>query len=462
MFKEKKEFLILSLLGYAVLLIMAVIFFRERLNIDTSYYFFKSLNKQHFYIEHDRFVLAIAEIPLLIGNYLNISLKTIAIAYSVWHVLFFFLFGFILSWRYKNNTYLLLFLLLQVVGILFGFLCPIFEQYYGTAILAGFYIILRNTKQVNILTGILLFIIAFFAVTSHPFNLILFILLLMLDFTYRKNKRLLLSLLVLVPVYLLFKIFHVSEYEKGKVSWIFDIVNNKTYLKLFESSHWKHHFQFLFQHYREVLAAYILFTLLALWQKLYRQLIIVWVFFIGSVLLINFSYAVTEYSGYIEQVCYLIVPIVFIPFFVDILPGVKHKVILILFLVLSGSCIGYRLYLQYGKAQQYTQKTARVMHWVQDAREKKSCKNYVFFEKYHDISTLIGWDISYASMIYSGFDRGQMQVSIVPLEDNNTKELDEIAPASYLFRYGETEKIQTLNKKYFKLCEDSGYRNLYP
>lgn len=462
MLSQKKAVQVLSLAAYALLFAFAFFFYKERLNVDTSYYFFKTLNEKWFHIEHDRLVLGIAELPVWLGSLIQVSLKSIAIAYSLWHVAFFFLIGLLISLRYKRPEYLLLFLMLQLVGIIYGFVCPVFEQYYGTALLAAMYIILRNTKKLSALTILILFVLSVFAVSSHPFNLILYTLLLLLDFVYRRNKFLLLGFLSLVPLFLIFKIFHVSEYEKGKVSWIFDLVHNKTYLKLTEISHWKMHALYLFHYYKEVLLALLLFTILAFSQKLYRQLALVILFFTGTLILINFSYAITEYSGYNEQVCYLLVPLVLIPLFTDAIPSVKSTFILYSLVILTCIVLAYRFYLQFQLAKQHKVKTERVLHWIGEARQKNQCRNYVLFNQFSDISTLTGWDISYSSLILSAFEKTQRQVTIVPLEENVTTEIDSIGTGRYLFRFGEVEQVKKLNRHYFNLCESGHYQNLFP
>ncbi len=462
MLSQKKAFQILTLASYGLLFVFAFFFYKERLNVDTSYYFFKTLNEKWFHIEHDRLVLGIAELPVWVGSLMQVSLKSIAIAYSLWHVAFFFLIGLLISLRYKKPEYLLLFLMLQLVGIIYGFVCPVFEQYYGTALLAAMYIILRHSKKLSAYSILTLFILSVFAISSHPFNLILYTMLLLLDFVYRRNKYLLIGFLSLVPLFLIFKIFHVSEYEKGKVSWIFDLVHNKTYLKLTELSHWKKHAHFLFQYYKEVLLALLLYTMLAFRQKLFRQLTLIILFFAGALILINFSYAITEYSGYNEQVCYLLVPLVLIPLFTDALTAVRSTFIHYSLVILTCLVLPYRFYLQFQLAKQHKVKTERVMQWIGEARQKKQCRNYVFFNQFSDISTITGWDIPYSSLLLSAFEKNQEQVTVVPLEDNVTTEVDSIGAGRYLFRYGEVEQVKKLNSQYFNLCDRGRYHNLFP
>lgn len=459
-FSQKKVTLLLALLAYLALLIMAIIFFKERLNVDSSYYFFKTLNQGRFHIEHDRLVLAIAEWPVLLASKLHLPLRTIVMIYSVWHVLFFLLPGLLLSLRYRQSHYLLLFVLLQLVGIMYGFVCPVFEQYYGTALLAAMYIVLRQTTELRVGSGMLIAVMAFLGVGSHPFNLILFGLLITLDFSYRKNKAILCSMLALIPLWILFKFFHISDYEKGKINWIFDIMHNKTYRSLGEWSHWKAHFIFLWQYYKEVLLGLAVLTVLCVQQQGTRQLMWVFVFFFGALFLINFSYAVKEYSGYNEQVCYLLVPLVLIPLLTEPISQLSAKPLQIILFCCCLYIIPSRLLIQYRNAQVNAKKTTRVMQWIADARQMNSCKNYVYADAFRDINTVTGWDISYSSLIFSAFTPEQQQVSIVPLEENNPEILESIDRHSWLFRFGEVEPIESLNPAYFRLCDQDAYKKL--
>ena len=84
---------------------------------------------------------------------------------------------------------------------------------------------------------------------SHPFNAILALFILSMDFTEYRSFKKYLPYLIIIPVFILFKKLTASEYESGKMNWIFDIEHNKTYEMLFQQEHLIRRTQFLLNHY---------------------------------------------------------------------------------------------------------------------------------------------------------------------------------------------------------------------
>lgn len=436
--------------SYLFLIAMTILFFQERLLSDTSYYFFKTLNQQQFHVEHQRYVLAIAELPVYLLSNMGAPLKVMAIVFSVWHVVYFYLIGFVIFKKYKSIYPWLLLLLLQLIGVVYGFVCPIFEQYYGTALAVLFYFILKEHSRLSIKSNILSLFLFAMIIMSHPFNAILAIFILALDYIEYRNIKKYIPYLLLIPLFILFKKMTASEYESGKMNWIFDLEHNKTYEMLFQKEHIIRRIQFLFSHYYEVLIGLVVILSYYIYSKSLLKFFVVASFFAGAMLLINFSYNIEELTRYHEQVYYLIVPIVFIPFVLDFYANLSNKMVKGGFTFLLLVVIVTRIWKQKELAEFYTAKQAMVEAWIQKGQFQQDSKFYIFKSSYPELQQMMDWDIPYYSLMMSSMKHYAKQVTIFPIEEK-ISEVNPIATDEYWFRAGEKEKISTLNKQYFQL-----------
>ena len=448
---------ILAQVGYLVLAAMAVLFFQERLSSDTSYYFFKALNTRWFHVEHQRAVLLFAEWPVVLLSWFGVSLKVLAVAYSLGHVLFFYAIGWYSYRRYRTVFAWLLLLLLQLVGIREGFIGPIFEQFYGTALAVLFFQHLPDVRGWKGLAfSVLLFVLV---ISSHPFNIILALFLLALDFIRTHSSRRYLPYAVILFLFLLYKSAVASEYESGKMKWIFDLKHNKTYALLFDAAQLRARALFLVQYYAEVLLALFLLTLFWWRQKEYLRLALLWTFFTGALLLINFSYAITEYSRYNEQVYYLLVPLVLIPLLLFAFPAWEKKNLLPVMALLP-LLITWRFYLQANTAIGFRSKTELARTWVRQAQQQEGCCFYLTPKAWLGKERFVDWDMGFFTLYLSAAEAYAKQVTILPVEDDTAAVLA-LPPEQWWFRGGEAEARVGLNMRYFALC-NAGYQPLRP
>ncbi len=447
-----------TLFLYAILLCMTIIFYQERLNIDSSYYFFKTLNRGFFYIEHQRYVLAIAELPVVLGGWLGLSLKHIVVLYSVWHVLFFFLIGALLLYHYKKTSYILLMLSLQTIGILYSFVNPIFELYYGVALAAWLYIILKENSRLHPRHYIMLAVLSFFIISSHPFNIILYAGIIATDFIRRKKNVLPLTAISLVLIFLLTKSLFISDYEQGKIWWTFNFAQNKTYENLFTLSYWQQHLLFLWRHYFDWLLLVPLFLVVGFRYLSSIVFLITVSLFVLVVGFAHLSFTMLAPSGYAEQVFFISIPVVLFCLFIEILPLVKNywlvrSIPLVIFFL-----VGMRLYKQYNLGKDYSQRVVWIQQQTMRAMENNNCKALILVPENANISHYLGWDIPFTSMVYSSMQKGKRTFSIVPMHVGDSNFFYNIAESTYYFRLEEIMPMAELDNHYFDFCAQEKYR----
>lgn len=441
--------LIVIHIGYLTLMIMAILFYQDRLASDTCYYFFKTINTEWFHIEHQRWVLALAELPVVLMVKMGASLKFIAIIFSIWHLFFFYLIGGVVFKLYKDASVWLLLLMLQTFGIMYGFVGPIFEQFYGTALAVLFYSLLKVKRESTNQKKWILILLAAWILTSHPFNVILLVYLLVVDYIEFRNVKKYLWFVFLIPLYVVFKWAMASEYESGKMNWIFNVTQNKTYLLLFDVVHVKARLLYLLHYYWDVLLVWIGYTFLLIRRGSWLKLMVSFLFVAGVVLLINFSYDITEYSGYHEQVYYLLVPIILIPFMMNEFKSLNTYPQLIVIVIIS-IFIGFHIVIQYNYAKNFSQKRDLVALWIKNAQSQSGTKFMVMWNDYHFKSGYVNWDMPFYTLLYSSMHRFEKQVTVYPLE-NEKETIEAIVNTQFWFRPGEVLPLEKLNKNYFKL-----------
>lgn len=110
---NKKQILIIGIFTYGVLLILSILFYKERTAFaDISYHLFAILKDGTFAIQNNRFGAAITQLVPLVGSKLGLSLKAIAISYSIAFALLYLLIFIIICEYLKNTKIALAFLFL--------------------------------------------------------------------------------------------------------------------------------------------------------------------------------------------------------------------------------------------------------------------------------------------------------------------------------------------------------------
>ncbi|HEX7411877.1 MAG TPA: hypothetical protein VF298_07025, partial [Bacteroidales bacterium] len=301
-------------LPFILLALLSVFLYRERIYADAGYYLFNVVNSGSFWIEHDRYVLAISQLLPLTGVWLGLSMKPILIMYSVGHVLFFYLLFLFVYFGLDDRRSGLMLILLQTVGILHSFFTPQFELYYGIGLLITFYAIFRQ-DILGWFAILLMVVLEFFALTSHPLIFLLFAFVMLFDIRKKEPRdwKLYILFVLVFAGALYFKFTTFSAYEQAKINWQFNYDDNKLYLNLNSPDYLLKLGLFLLHYYAEVIVLWIIGILMLLRYKAFMKALMVIMSFIGYIALVNSAYSGIEYSRYIEQVYFPLVFIALIP-----------------------------------------------------------------------------------------------------------------------------------------------------
>lgn len=449
-FNRVNWFLFFQTTVFAVLIVLSVIFYRERLLADSGYYLMRVINSRMPWIEHGRFILFFSQVLPWIGVTFQVPLKVVLILYSLNHVLFPLLIFYLVVLRFNNPMAGVFMIILQLAGIVTGFLVPMFELYYAASMLVLFAAILYKGST-GIYNNLILLTLAFFIVSSHPMGIVLLLMVSgyhALDFG-KKYQWLYLQIVILLMTLLLFKYFTASDYEAGKSAAILQGLKAGKYnLGFFTQLA-----GFLLKNYYTLMVIAIVVIALFISRRDYLKL----GFYLASVTIIGLLSAlntgVFELSRYVEQVWFPLVFGVSFPLMIGLAEKLKRNVSLI-FALLFLLLILHRLRMITDMSLSYNHRTSQMMRLTAHAGTYGG--QWFIIDDYNISNELIpgaNWSYPIETMLLSALDGPSKTVSLCTLEDylyeDNFKKLN---LTNYLFRRFEVEPLSNINTHYFSLA----------
>ncbi|MCB9185984.1 MAG: hypothetical protein H6601_04485 [Flavobacteriales bacterium] len=448
-----KAIILLEHVGFLVLGILAVLLANERLIADSGYYFIQVVNSEWFWIEHNRLILALSQIAVLLGTWAGIGMKGLIIVYSIWHVLFFYLIYLVSKFKYRNGAAGLILLLIQTLGMGFGFFVPMFELYYAAGLIILFDSILSE-GQIKLPQTLLLGILSIFIASAHFFAVALLGMVIIvhgIESRFKHLRSYVVPILAIIAV-LIFKKFNISEYEQGKIDWFINGLHNFT----FSAEYLNNLSSFLSAHYVDFLLIMALNLALIVYSRKWMILAV----FIGSVVILTVMVTISDpwfqASRYQEQVYF---PLMFLAAYFLVKYGfasnhnwLKHGAVALVSVTFLIRIIGIQ-----EKSEWFTGRLNELRGHIQLAQELEGTKFIVNEAK---LEFEPNWSYPIESLIISASEF-EKTVTIctdadISYDDNRTK----LLPNQFLFRRWEVHELSELNPAYFEL--DSSEYQLIP
>lgn len=426
------------------------------MNSDAGYYLFHCINKRTFYIEHHRFVLGIAEILPLIFTWLGLPLKSIIIAYSIGHVIFFAL-SSMMAYRFNPNSVIpLLIALLGIAGLRESVYTPQFELYYGLVfVFLAYSLILKNNfRSVEL---ILFTVFLFFAFTSHPFAVVGFLFVFVLHIANFRtiNFPLILSVVLLLIVYIFWKNYTASGYEQGKISLYSTAIKELKFFIPFTHGKIPGLLKQLFLYYPDIIALMLFaFTVLIINRKYILSSLAVLMISVALLLIWMLYPEPGGINRYLEQVYFIFVFAVLSLFlFLELNP----RYLYVFFAVFL-----YRVVIITNLYSRFQTRT-EVMDKLLNIAAQRNGQRYYIRQKDMGLEQydLADWSYGFETMCRSSVMH-KKTISIVTEDDLFFEKNDSLlSPDQYLFRRWEREYTSDLNAVYFKM-EPGVYQLLVP
>jgi len=320
---DKKIFLF-GLTSYAILIVLALLFYVERIAIlDASYQLFSVLRKGNFAIQNFRFGAFFTQAFPLFGSKAGFTLPTVMKLYSLSFV-FYHTTIFVLSllWT-KSPKFGVVILLFSIFITTHTFYWIQSELIQGLVLLLLFFSYVQyafsnieTIEKTNFWGFSVSMVFTFFLVFIHP--LVLFPFLFLAGFFYLHNtvnKQILLNLCGAYIIVFIFKtVFFKVAYDSSAMGGL------KNFLTLFPDyftlTSNKNFIRYIFTDYYLIPISFILLVYFYIKQQDFKKLSLFLVFFVGYLLLINVTQAKGAEQFYIESLylplsIMLIIPLVF-------------------------------------------------------------------------------------------------------------------------------------------------------
>ena len=437
-------------LPWMVLFAMSAYFYKARIFAESGLYFSQIINNKTFYVECQRIVSGISQILPLISIWSGLEFRFVLLLYSLGHIVFFYFLFLFVYYGLRDRRSGLLIILTQTVGIVYSFFIPVFELYYAVPLLITFYAIWRLPFRYN--TLYILLLLEVLILFSHPVAFMLFVYLLLYDFRKEKVK----PFKFYIPVVLVllgtvaFKYFVMCDYESGKLASQINFFENKQFLLFLNPDYNKAIGIFLLRYYFEILISFLVVIIMLVTRKQWFRLLLVTGTFIAYAMLVNSSNILTP-TGFMEQVMFPFVPIVFIP----LIYGFSSKGrqgrqnLAVLFI---SALVVYRLALIYAGGEIFMKRIIQMEQLIETARQKGGSKFVVSSDIVDHGYTQFNWSYPIETMLLSAIDGNDQTITIVPDKDFYSEiDTEKIGANQFIYRKIELKNYSWLNKRYFHL-----------
>ena len=440
-----------------LLMFFAVRFADERLYADSGYYLLRTINEGSFHIEHGRWVLAIAEAPALVASLLGTSMDAVIVVYSITNILFLALGIAYALFVLEDRRTALLLAMIHVIGLAHGLFCPVFELYYGVALLVLCIATVWNTHVRSKYRAVLSFLLFIGALSSHPmvWALILGSLLLL---NPSQRRSILRPALVIMIAFAMFRGFTMSAYEAGQLAFLQRFAFPALVVGLLAPDVLMEQARRIILHYPDVLVLSTFCVVVLWWNRQRRAAIIHLLGLFALYLAVGLYLPEPTHDRYREQVDFAFTAWTFIVILLSVWEITVWRPALLTVFV---ACLGFRLAYIGSIAPSYSARTTWEKELIADARHQGMHKAII-----DPMNTAFGtlddrvapyWSLGVESLLLSAKDGPERAVSIITTDDLQCpgvpENLDKV-----VMRCWDVLDPEALSARYFQLGSGSYFR----
>jgi hypothetical protein len=450
-----KGFRIIGHFYFGALIILAVLFYKERIiYCDAANFIFKIINSGTFNFEAHRYGIALTQILPIIAIKLNLSLRTILLLYSVSFILVYYLLFIICSYFLKNIGAGILITLILSLGIYHAFVHDVTETNMALVFIAVFYAWLNYSwNEKNIIQKIMKYLGCFLFVIlcyfTHPVSIfpILFIIgYYIVDKNEWKNYILYIVVIATVCLFIFkFLSIDLNSYEGSQIGGLtnfFNVIHNFFHL---------YSLKYFILKLRGIYFFTIFLFAIVTINYLYQRQILKLTFFLFatlsffSILIINFYNGDSDMM--MEKNFMPLTIFIGIPFVNDFLMK-KHKleylkkILLIIIL-----CFG--LNLMFSSGLFYSNRIKYLNELLVSTKQKPNNKIIIDNSAIASDKIIISWGLSIETLLYSSLISPNESKTIFAV-DLNTMNPDILNTDQFLYTsFWPILNITELNKTYF-------------
>ena len=122
-------------LFFLCLTLLSIYFWKERQAFDAAHYLFEIIDRKFFYVAHQRPLGIVSQVLPVIGVWLHLPLKAVAILYSLGDIIWYYLLFLLMAYKLEPRRGIICLLLILSLTIRYSFFCPVTELLQGLALL---------------------------------------------------------------------------------------------------------------------------------------------------------------------------------------------------------------------------------------------------------------------------------------------------------------------------------------
>jgi hypothetical protein len=454
-----------ALTALGILLIAAIILYKERYFADTSYVVFNIINTKHLFIQNQRFGSFITQIVPLLCLKLNLGLTPVLIAYSISFNFFFFFICALIIFRYKQYALSILMALFYLLLVSDSFFLENDELLQGMAWMFLFYSVIFDLakKQVNfILLAIPFSLLAFLAISSHFLTSIPTVFLWVYFIIEKKNwpfslkKTMILSLLLGSVVIFKFLLSQTQTYENNHLQGVTHI----SLRDISDSIRTPVVRMFLYRCLVNYWWAVIL-LILGLIQlfKDKKNLLAIWTLLscIGYIILMGITYRLEDFNTrlcHIELEWQSLGIIVATPFVFSFLPKLKPSISIWLLIIIFITRMGYigTAIPAFRWRIQFQEKVIAQM------KKKNITKLALFMDNEFRPKCILDWSLPYETILNSASMRDNPQYTFFLINKDDKQLQESIKTQKGVYNGFNLSNASDFNHKYFSIDTTHPYQ----
>lgn len=452
--KLHKAFDCLFHLLWLTLFAMAIVMYKERLFADASYYFFHAINSAWFHVEHGRVVLGISQLLPLMGYYLGLPLKILMLLASVGHELFYYAIFLLCYYKLKDQATAIAVLLIHLIGQLWLYYSPMLEICYGAALAALLYALLKSEKYKDDKWLMLMLLVQWFAMSSHPENFILIGLVIAYDIINRGFQKRIHGITIgFAALGFLLELLSFSEYESNHVNFI-EAGKQSAAVNLFKLDYAKEVLELFTTYYPELVVMLLLASILTWYRKRNWTLLLMLASVSTVLLLINQLYFANEFTRYYESAYSPLVGIVVLVFVHEVFHLSQKWAIAALasFAIVMASNRMIWIWDFGADLRQRSEQLDRIVDHAQTLGKSKYLINIGNYQRPYSDYT---WANPIESLLYSAIDGPENTVTIAEENEvNYEKNYLVLNDSNFMFRRFEVLPVDFLNQHLFHLDQE--------
>lgn len=305
----QRDLIVLQITGHLFFLgmsLLSVYFWKERQAFDAAHYLYELVDRQFFFIAHQRPIGIVSQVLPLIGIWLKLPLTAVAILYSLGDILWYYLLFLLLAYKFESRRGIISLLLMLSLTVRYSFFCPVTELLQAGALLPVWMSILDRSFRFRLP---LLIALAALIIFSHPLLFIplsfclawwMFSSTKQQQFLYNDRRSLLIVLWGSIAIITVLKLLLLDSYDHGKTFYPV-VYNDYGYVQSFRLDTLLHHLGVVIKAYPALTLVFIAAVLATGLFRRWKSMSLIVVFVVGYMITLSLTHRFDQISNYYER-----------------------------------------------------------------------------------------------------------------------------------------------------------------